>query len=125
VTTDLKIDGAFFGQVFHLDKFKGIEPGKWIVDWKAELNRTVVLMVGMTPKADKNAEFDLDAALARLGYLKVDAVVALRDLIAAAPDLLAACQAARIALNRSDNDETLGMLAAAIAKATGEEATIV
>jgi hypothetical protein len=45
-------------------------------------------------------------------------------LLAAAPELLAACQAARIALNHSDNDETLGMLAAAIAKAMGKDADV-
>lgn len=121
-TEPKKIDGALFGQVFHLDKFRGIEPGMWGVDWKAELNRTVVLMVGMSPKADKNIAFDLDAALAKLGYVKAT------ELSAAAPDLLEACQAFAAwdedpHATDPDASRVRRLIAAAIARATGKDST--
>ena len=60
----------FVGTVFHVDKFNGISQGAWKVGWKANLNRLVVLVVGSEPKDGWNPLFDLDAALAKLGYVK-------------------------------------------------------
>lgn len=67
------LKSAFNGQVLHLDSFKGIEPGNWKLEWKAARNRQVVLVLGLAPRDSNPPAIDLDAALASLGYFKIQA----------------------------------------------------
>lgn len=90
--TEAKPEGAphkngFEGEVFHLDKFKGIGLGGWSVDWKAILNRNIAVMIGLEPKDGLDIKLTTEEALARIGYVKADD---LRKLIEAARTALMA-----------------------------------
>jgi hypothetical protein len=117
--------GAFDGQVLKLDAFRGLVFDAVKVDWKANLCRTVVLAIGLDPKDGSAGPFDLDAAMARLGYFKIGTPTeAIEGLAGALYDLATRCERAREILKKQGNWGMLDTSAAraALARAAHESA---